>query len=70
MNDQAEDLMLVYLRRIEGRLDELRADLFEIKDRLGMVEAGYSTLSRRMDRMDDRLKRIERRLDPAHNPPA
>ncbi len=63
MSDQPENLALVYLRRIDAKLDKLQTDIPEIKERLGFLEGTYASVSRRVDRMDDRLERIERRLD-------
>jgi len=34
----------------------------EVKERLGFLEAGYASLSRRVDLLDGRLARVERRL--------
>ncbi len=66
----ANELIFERLKAIQGTLarhsDELRA----IKERLGNVEmqvaglAGqYATLSVRLDHLDARVERIERRLD-------
>jgi uncharacterized protein Yka (UPF0111/DUF47 family) len=63
MSDQPTDLMLVLLRRMDGRLDELRVDMREVKERLGLLEQTGASISRRVDRIEDRLDRIERRLD-------
>jgi hypothetical protein len=48
----------------------MKGDMREIKERLGHLERGmgdlvmqYATVSTRMDRMDLRIERIERRLD-------
>jgi hypothetical protein len=38
-------------------------DMREVKGRLGMLEAQYASLSNRLDRMDERVARIERRLE-------
>ncbi len=77
MSDQPDNLVLVYLRRIDERLERMEADLQDVKRRLTALEesqarmhqdvAGvrgdYAGLQLRMDRFDDRLARIERRLD-------
>ena len=63
MTDQQPDnLILVYLRRIDANVAELRADNVEIKTRLGILEQQYASLSN-VDRMEGRLSRIEARLD-------
>jgi predicted nuclease with TOPRIM domain len=70
MDDGPESLTLRYLRQISAQLGELREDMREIKGRLGNLEEhnallarAYASLSNRMDRFDERLGRIERRLE-------
>ena len=65
----SEDIVLVCLRRIDGKVDRLSEDMREVKSRLGILEQQYASLSRRVDRIEDRLERIERRLDLAESPP-
>lgn len=50
-------------------IDGLRDDMREVKTRLGHLEeqvggpyGQYASLSRRVDRVDERLERVERRL--------
>lgn len=68
--------ILEHLRQLRSGQDGLRDDLREVKTRLGHLEeqgasvflqlAGlqgeYATLSTRIDRLDQRLDRVERRL--------
>lgn len=68
----ADNIVLEHLRAIRGVLDRHGEDLREIKERLGILEVGvgnlgsqYANLSTRLDRLDDRVARIERRLDLA-----
>jgi tetrahydromethanopterin S-methyltransferase subunit G len=74
MSDDPENLILVYLRRIDTRVDNLRLDMAEVKQRLTALEiqvgnlAGneashYGQIMQRLDRQEARLERIERRLD-------
>ena len=77
MSDQAENLILVYLRRIDERTARTEEDIRDIKRRLtswelsvgrltsdiGGFREDYAGLQVRMDRFDNRLERIERRLD-------
>jgi archaellum component FlaC len=51
-------------------LDRHTEELREIKERLGILEIGignlggqYASLSNRLDRLDERVARIEKRLD-------
>jgi predicted nucleic acid-binding Zn-ribbon protein len=67
MADQPENIVLVYLRRIDEKVDALRDDVREVKSRLGMLENQYANLSNRWDRTEFRLDRIERRLDLAEH---
>jgi hypothetical protein len=46
----------------------MREDIAEIKLRIGMVEAGYASLSLRQDRVAVSLERVERRLGLADAP--
>ncbi len=48
---------------MRGALDGLRDDMREVKQRLGILENQYASISNRLDRMDFRIERIERRLD-------
>lgn len=63
MVDQPENLMLVYLRRIDEKVDRLTDDVRELRARVGGVEQGVAQLSVRVDRLTDRVERIERRLE-------
>jgi archaellum component FlaC len=63
MPEQPENIVLVYLRRIDEKVDAVREDMREVKARLGILEIQYASLSKRQDRMELRLDRIERRLD-------
>ncbi|MFN7598222.1 MAG: hypothetical protein ACK5PT_16075 [Cereibacter sp.] len=50
------------LKSIQATLSKLVDDIHEVKERLGIIEMQYASLSNRMDRMDLRIERIERRL--------
>jgi hypothetical protein len=56
------ELLLETLNAIQGTLMRLVDDIHEVKERLGILEMQYASLSNRMDRMDLRIERIERRL--------
>jgi septal ring factor EnvC (AmiA/AmiB activator) len=75
MSDQPENLMLVYLRRIDQKLDRLTEEVQDLKHRMTAVErqlgelfVGHAALQARMDRIEQRLDRIERRLDLVEAP--
>lgn len=66
----SDNLILEHLRAIRGTQARHGDDLREIKERLGILETGvgnlgpqYASLSTRLDRLDERVGRIERRLD-------
>jgi len=61
----SENIVLEHLRHIRGAVDGLRDDMREVKGRLGILESQYASLSNRLDRVDGRIERIERRLSLA-----
>jgi predicted nucleic acid-binding Zn-ribbon protein len=65
MSPATENLVLEMLRAIRATQDRHSEDLREIKGRLGILEQQYANLSTRLDRMDERVSRIEKRLDLA-----
>jgi archaellum component FlaC len=72
MSPATENLVLEHLRAMRGILDRHTQDLSDIKSRLGIVEtqigvltAQYAVISNRLDRMDERVLRIEMRLELA-----
>ncbi|KAB2918542.1 MAG: hypothetical protein F9K29_07895 [Hyphomicrobiaceae bacterium] len=72
MADEADNLVLHYLPRLDEKVDQLHEDMREVKARLGRLETGQADLqvqlaehSVRFDRLNARLDRIERRLELA-----
>jgi predicted nucleic acid-binding Zn-ribbon protein len=63
MSPATENLVLEHLRAIRATVDRLSDDMQEVKGRLGILEQQYASISIRLDRMDERLLRIEKRLD-------
>ena len=59
MTGVTNDLM----KRIHNDIGELRLDMQEIKRRMTNTEEAVVGVNRRLDRHDDRLERIERRLE-------
>jgi len=59
----SDSLVLEHLRAIPGNVDRLVEDMHEVKQRLGILENQYASISNRLDRMDERVGRIEKRLD-------
>ncbi len=74
MSEEPEGLVLVFLRRLDAKIDRLTDDVADVKHRLTAVEIAlgslaateashYANSSLRSDKFDERLDRIERRLD-------
>jgi hypothetical protein len=74
MSDQPDNPVLVYLRRIDERLERLEQDtarrIGAIEVRLGAIETRITAVEARMTAIEDwsrdvtgRLARIERRLE-------
>ncbi len=68
MSGDPENLVLTYLRRIDTKVDDVRADLTEVKHRIGFLEEQYASISRRVDRIGGDVERIRTRLDPVDAP--
>jgi hypothetical protein len=62
MSDPRADLMLDLLRAIHAEQAEIRTDLAEIKERLGILESQYASLSRRVDRLGGDTEQVKRQL--------
>ena len=70
MNQETENMVLEMLRRIRASQERTELDLADVKSRVsaleqmqGQVLVLLGAMSQRMDRFDERLGRIERRLD-------
>lgn len=65
MPDEPENLILQMPRRIDQKVDRLIDDVGDLKVRLTSVEEGLAGVNRRLDRLEMRTDRIERRLELA-----
>ena len=70
MTDEVENLVLEQLRLIRAPLQKVEFDVADLKVRLSMVETNtgqvitsLGALNARMYRFDERLSRVEKRLD-------
>jgi len=77
MADEPENIFLVYLRRLDEKMDGVAGDLRDVKDRLSALEIGQAGIFRQaaalaetdarlqasFDRLRDEIGRIKRRLD-------
>ena len=81
MSDNIDNLVLEHLRHIRGRVDLIADDMKEVKHRLSTLESSLSLVRREIivgdetgarqqvsiDRIMDRLERIENRLELRNN---
>ena len=65
MAEEPDALAPRLLRRLGEKTGRLLGDMHDLKVRITVVEEGLAGVRRRMDRLDERLERVERRLDPA-----
>jgi hypothetical protein len=63
MMPEPDNVALVYLRRIDEKVDRVIDDVRDIKFRVTNLEEGQAGIQRRLDRVEARLDRIERSLD-------
>lgn len=70
MTDNVESLILEHLRHIRSKMEVVSLDMSDIKSRVPSLEETQGQLlvmmgglGKRMDRFDERLGRIEKRLD-------
>jgi hypothetical protein len=70
MPQDTDSVVLEHLRHIRKAVDELRLDMIDVKARmtgvegtLGHMMTQLGVLSGRSDRLEERMARIERRLD-------
>lgn len=63
MSPATENLVMELLRAIRATVDRLSDDMQEVKGRLGILEQQYAIISVRLGRLDERVLRIEKRLD-------
>ena len=63
MVDEPENLILSLLRRMDSKLDRVIDDVQDLKIRMTAVEEGLAGVNRRLDRIEVRVERVERKLD-------
>jgi hypothetical protein len=68
MADDPDNLVLVYLRRLDEKVGRIGDDVRELKGRMTALVESVVGVQRRMDRLDLRLDRVEKRLDLADLP--
>ena len=68
MVDEPDNIVLQYLRRFDAKLDRVVDEMLDVKVRPTAVEEGLAGVNRRLDRLEIRVERIERRLDLVDQP--
>jgi hypothetical protein len=73
MTNNVESLILEHLKHIRGKVDVISLEITDLKSRasateemLGQILVLIGGMGRRMDRFDERMSRVERRLDLEH----
>ena len=68
MAGEPDNMILVYLRRFDEKFDRVIDDMRDLKTRMTAVAEGLVGIHRRLDRLETRVERIERRLDLVDQP--
>jgi len=68
MAAEPDSIILQYQRRFDGKLDRVVDEMLDVKVRLTAVEEGLAGVNPRLDRLEIRVERIERRLDLVDQP--
>jgi archaellum component FlaC len=68
MTDQPDNIVLALLRKIDQRTERMAEDLQDLKTRVTSVEEGLAGVNRRLDRLEYRVERIEKRLELSETP--
>ncbi len=63
MTSEVENLVLEHLRALRRDDSEARLDLKDVKSWLTAIEMQVATMNGRMDRFDERMARVEVRLE-------
>lgn len=74
MSDEPENIVLIYLRRLDAKTDRVLEELTDVKHRVTALElqigqyaateqSHYAASMSRFDRIETRLDRLERRGD-------
>jgi archaellum component FlaC len=63
MASEPDNIVLMMLRKIDQRTERMAEDLHDLKVRVTAVEEGLAGVNRRLDRLEVRMERVEKRLE-------
>jgi archaellum component FlaC len=63
MADEPDNIVLAILRKIDQRSERMAEDLHDLKMHMTSVEEGLAGVNRRLDRLEVRVERLEKRLE-------
>ena len=63
MGKEPDSIVLAILRKIDQRTERMAEDLQDLKVRVTSVVEGLAGVNRRLDRLENRVERIEQRLE-------
>ena len=69
MAQATNDFIVEMLRRMQSDVSDLKLDVREIRTRVGSLETQMASISTRMDRRDETVEHILRRLDLSDSQP-
>ncbi len=61
MTSEPDNVVLLMLRKIDQRTERMAEDLQDLKVHVTAVEEGLAGVNRRLDRLEIRVERIEKR---------
>ncbi|MEP9366914.1 hypothetical protein [Xanthobacter sp. VNH20] len=64
MADEADNSLLTLMRRMDARTERMAEDIHHLEVRVTALEEAVVENSRRFERLEHRVGRIERALDP------
>jgi hypothetical protein len=63
MAEATNELIVEILRRVQADVSDVKVDMRELRPRVGIIERQIADLSVRMDRRDEMMERVMRRLE-------
>ncbi len=63
MAEEPDNIVLLTLRKIDQRTERMAEDLHDLKVRVTAMEEGLAGVNRRLDRLEVRFERIEKRRE-------